>query len=211
MMINKGELIRRIEALSQTLTQPTHDDDWLEEETFENPFHGHVARRGYDEHECEDRRWDGGFKIEILEHSGSIQVEEFLDWLGSIEKIFCLKDVQENNKVKLVGLRLKCRALAWWDQLNLVWEQRGKPKVADSKKMKKMRQFLSFNYVQICQHLLWLQQGNRTLSDSIGEFQELIPRSGLSESEEQLVAHYICGLWQSIQDVLNLHNIWTVS
>lgn len=70
---------------------------------------------------------------------------------------------------------------------------------------------LPFNYVQtMYQPLQRLQQGNRSVSDYTREFQEWIARNDLLESEEQLVAQYI-GPRQSTQDVLNLHNIWTVS
>lgn len=42
----------------------THDnaDDGLEEEEFENPFHGCATRKDYFEQED---RWDSGFHIEI--------------------------------------------------------------------------------------------------------------------------------------------------
>lgn len=43
--------------------------------------------------------------------------EEFLDWLDSVEEIFDSKELADDKRVKLVTIKLKGRAIAWWEQL----------------------------------------------------------------------------------------------
>lgn len=45
-----------------------------------------------------------------------IQLEEFLDWLGTVDKVFLFKEVPEKKKVFLVATRLIGHVLAWWRQ-----------------------------------------------------------------------------------------------
>lgn len=56
-------------------------------------------------------------KLEIPEYSGSMKGEECLDWLNSVDKNFYYKDLVDYNRVKLVVLKLKGCAAAWWEQL----------------------------------------------------------------------------------------------
>jgi hypothetical protein len=42
-------------------------------------------------------------------------------------------------------------------------------------------------------------------------FYQLIARVDLNKSEEQMVARYLSGLKPSIQDIIGLHSLWTVS
>lgn len=72
--------------------------------------------------------------------------------------------------------------------------------------------FLPFGYMQsLFQRLQALRQGARFIDDYTEEFYQLIARNDLSETKEQLVARYLGGLRQSLQDVLSLHSLQTVS
>jgi hypothetical protein len=51
------------------------------------------------------------------EFNSDLNGEVFIDWLSIDERVFDLKDVPENKKVKLVAVKLRERASAWWDQL----------------------------------------------------------------------------------------------
>ena len=60
------------------------------------------------------RRWESGMRTEVPEFQGSMQPEEFLEWIGIVEEILEFKRVPEREKVALVATRLRGRAAAWW-------------------------------------------------------------------------------------------------
>ena len=59
-------------------------------------------RRRRDGADDDRRRWETG----ILEFHGSLQPEEFLDWLATVEEILDFKGVPENKWVPLITTRL---------------------------------------------------------------------------------------------------------
>ena len=65
-------------------------------------------------------------RIEIPEFYDSLQPEEFLDWLATIEEILDFKDVPENKRVPLIATRLRGGATAWWQQTKLTRNRLGK-------------------------------------------------------------------------------------
>lgn len=114
--------------------------------------------------------------------------------------------------VKLVAIRLKGRAFAWWEQLQLTRQRRGKGKIKEWGEMKKKlnEQFLPFNYIQT----LYKSLHNLKQSGSVEEYTEefhLLVRVELNESKDQRVARYISKLKPSFQDALDMQTLWTVS
>ena len=63
--------------------------------------------------------FDYNFKVEIPEFHGRFKPEDFVDWLNTIERVFDYYEVMDEKKVKLVAIRLKGRASAWWEQLQI--------------------------------------------------------------------------------------------
>lgn len=61
-----------------------------------------------DRRHCETSMW-----TEILEFHGTLQPEEFLDWLAMVGEILELKGVLDEMRVALVATRLQNRATAW--------------------------------------------------------------------------------------------------
>lgn len=47
----------------------------------------------------DNRRWEAGIHIDILEFHSSLQPEEFLDWIAQVDDILNFKEVSENHKV----------------------------------------------------------------------------------------------------------------
>ncbi|GJX67027.1 hypothetical protein Tco_0302754 [Tanacetum coccineum] len=111
-----NELRRQVEILTERLTQLEHPykkEEFELNDAFENLFHRHGRHHEQPMH----RRWEASIKVEIPDFLGTLKVEEFVDWLNTVERVFEFKDVPENKKVKWVAIKLKGRASAWWEQL----------------------------------------------------------------------------------------------
>lgn len=59
------------------------EDEGLDNDS-ENPFYGHAPHR--QPPVWDDRRWEMNIKLEIPELNGSLQAEQFIDWLNIVEK-----------------------------------------------------------------------------------------------------------------------------
>jgi hypothetical protein len=209
------DLQRQVAELAQLLAVQEFGNREMEnsdsDSTFDNPYHNPAPNR---DHSGRERHHGAlGFKVDLPEFSGTLQAEGFVDWLNEIEWIFECKEVPDRDKVKLVAIKLKGRASAWWEQLKRSREKQGKVKITDWEKMKiKMKShFLPFGYTQtLFQRLHSLRQGMRSVDDYTEEFYLLVARNDLSETEEQMVARYLEGLRQPLQDAPSLHSLWTV-
>jgi hypothetical protein len=97
-----------------------------------------------------DSRWESNFRLEFPEFHGGVNPKKFMDWLSTVERVFEYYEVPEQKKTKLVGVKLRGRASAWWEQVQVHRLRRGKPKVQEWAKMKKKlsTQFLPYNYAQ---------------------------------------------------------------
>uniref|UniRef100_A0A2N9F7T1 RNA-directed DNA polymerase n=1 Tax=Fagus sylvatica TaxID=28930 RepID=A0A2N9F7T1_FAGSY len=135
-------------------------------------------------------RWESSFKIEFPEFSGSLNAEDFVDWLNQVERIFEYHEISDHKKVKLVAIKLKSRASAWWEQFQVQRVRNGKRKVQEWVKMKKelQKQFLPFNYMQTLYRNLHNLRQQSSVDDYTEKFYELNSRLDLQESEEQQVA-----------------------
>ena len=162
----------------------------------------------------DNRRWESGMRTEIPEFHGSLQAEEFLDWLATVEEILEFKGVPEDKRVPLVATRLRGRATAWWQQLKLTRHRVGKSKIKTWEKMKKHLRaaFLPYNFQRLMyQRLQNLKQGSRTFDEYTTDFYQLVARNEIQEIEDQLVSRYIGGLRVQIQDTVNMFDPVSVS
>ena len=59
----------------------------------------------------DDRRmWESDMQTKVLEYQGSLQPEEFIDWLCTAEEVMEFKGVPKEIKVPLITTRLRGRA-----------------------------------------------------------------------------------------------------
>ncbi|KAE8694063.1 putative Quercetin 3-O-methyltransferase 1 [Hibiscus syriacus] len=159
-----ADLQRQVAELTQRLAaQDFEDRDASDQDTnsaFENPYHNRALFR---EHRGrEERHGDLGFRVDLLEFSGTLQAEGFVDWINEVKRIFEYKEVPDRVKVKLIAIKLKGRASAWWEQLRRSRERQGKAKIIDWEKMKKKMK----------------------VNDYTEEFYQLVARNDLSETED---------------------------
>ncbi|KAI0509958.1 hypothetical protein KFK09_010558 [Dendrobium nobile] len=153
-------------------------------------------------------------KLDIPFFYGKLNIEEYLDWERAVEAFFDYMEIAPEKQVKYVACRLKGRAGAWWLQLMQTRRREGKGRITSWYRMKRLLRghFLPTDFEQ----MLYLQyqhcsQGNRTVNEYTEEFYRLSARNDLNEFENQLVARYIGGLRESIQDKLELNYVWTLS
>ena len=89
------------------------------------------------------------FKIEVPEFEGKVDLEDFLDCLYTLERIFEYKDIPDNKKGKLIALRLRKYASLWWTNLcaKRVRERKSKIRTWEKMKSKLKAGFLPPTYV----------------------------------------------------------------
>lgn len=94
------------------------------------------------------QRWEAGFRLDIPEFTGSLNAEDFIDWLNMVEKILDFKQVPDDIGVPLVATHFKNRASAWWSQLKESRRHSGKYRINTWERLKKYmrRSFLPYNY-----------------------------------------------------------------
>ncbi|PKU69720.1 RNA-directed DNA polymerase [Dendrobium catenatum] len=123
-------------------------------------------------------------------------------------------DIEPEKQVKYVACRFKGGASAWWHQLLQTRQREGRGPVRNCLRMKQLLRshFLPTDFEQMLylryQHCI---QGTRTVSDYTEEFYRLSARNDLNENTNQIVARYIGGLKDVIQDKLELNSVWSLS
>nr|KAJ0218923.1 hypothetical protein LSAT_V11C300143610 [Lactuca sativa] len=217
------QLTDRMVELMNRGGQRSRTHSQVEDGEFGNPFGGSdgsyseddLERRPRRDHRGDNRRWEAGMRIDILEFDGvSLNPEGFIDWLATVEEVFEFKEVPENKRVSLIATRLRGRASAWWQQLKLTRYRLGKSKVVTWRKMKKCLRsnFLPHNFQRLMyQRLQNLKQGAKSVDDYTTEFYQLIARNDIQETEEQLVARYIGGIRVQIMDSINMFDPVSIS
>lgn len=151
-----------------------------EEDMIENVFAGNSQqdRRGEhhnerhnvqgEEHDQRYNRWESSFRSNIPEFHGTLNPEDFIDWLNTVEKILEFRQVPDNVRVSLVGTRFKGRTMAWWQQLKETRRQDNKPHINTWARLTKhmRRGFLPFNYERTLYNKLQnLRQGSRSVDE----------------------------------------------
>ena len=58
--------------------------------------------------------WESGIRTKKPEFQGSLQPEEFIDWLCTAEEVMEFKGFPEEMKAFFIATRLRGRATAWW-------------------------------------------------------------------------------------------------
>lgn len=184
------------------------EDDGYEDD---NPFAG-IRGNHHNRRYRDDPLRSMGVKVEIPEFSGKAQPDDFIDWLSTVERVFDLREIPDNLKVKLVAIKLKQHASLWWDHVKKQRRLDGKSKIESWEKMKKLlrHKFLPPNHRQ--QAFLdyqQLTQGTLSVEELINEFDRLRMRCDAAEEEEQIIARFLGVLKPAIADVVSLQPYFT--
>ena len=152
------------------------------------------------------------FKVDIPKFEGKPDSDDFLEWMQTVERIFEYKEVPEDQKVKLVALKLGKYASLWWTNLLAKRVRQGKSKIRTWEKMKaKLKdRFLPQNYIQNNYSLLHhLTQGSMNVEEYTREFEKLLIKCDLQEAEEQTIVRYLGGLDPKYAHVVELQTYST--
>ncbi|KAL4192639.1 hypothetical protein AMTRI_Chr06g195190 [Amborella trichopoda] len=76
-------------------------------------------------------------KVDIPDFEGKSQPDDFIDRLNIVERVIDYKDVPQNKKVEIIGIKLNKGALVWWEQLRARREKMERPKINIRERMKK--------------------------------------------------------------------------
>lgn len=95
-------------SLARHEDQDEEDDE--EDDVFENnPFarigdqnqqRAVIEAAGFD-----TRRWESGFRLDLPEFSGSLQPDQFLDWISTTKELLNFKRVPDEMRIHLVATR----------------------------------------------------------------------------------------------------------
>ncbi|GJZ48845.1 RNA-directed DNA polymerase [Tanacetum coccineum] len=197
------------------------DVDETEEDDFENYFHDSPPqtpprhhRQPPAPHHPTDPLRSLGIRTEIPEFDGKLHPDDFLDWLQTVERIFDLRDIPDNVKVKLVAIKLKKYASLWWEHIQLQRYRNGKHKISSWNKMQRLlrAKFLPLTFKQDA-YLDYqnLRQGSLSVEDLITEFERMRLRCGAEEDEEQVIARFLGVLRPDIADAVSLTQYYSFS
>lgn len=120
-----------------------------------------------------------GMKVEIPEFEGNAPPDVFIDWLHTMERVFDLKDLSEEQKVKIVAIKLRKYASVWWERVKRQQNHEGKSKVCSWEKMKRpmRKKFLPAHLRQeTFLEYHGVRQGDKTVEDYTSEFNRLCLR-----------------------------------
>ena len=169
--LNMGRGNGRHHIRTQQSNYGCEDSDVEEEYEDEWEARGtHFGYRGATDFDYRQRAKD------VPTFHGSMNVEDFLDWMSELETFFSFYEIPMDNRVNLVAYKLKGGAQSWWKNLQIIRERQGKLPITSWERMERelRRRFLPPNHDQILFNLLQnCAQGNRSVEVYTAEFHRL--------------------------------------
>ncbi|GKA08098.1 RNA-directed DNA polymerase, partial [Tanacetum coccineum] len=201
---DKKEMTQKMQAMQEQIQELIISQNHREDSASS----GSVNKRGAGSWHPND------IKVDIPEYDGKLDPDEFVEWLRTVERVFDYKQTTEDNKVKIVALKLRKYASTWWSNTCLKRERAGKEKIQTWPKMKaKMKQkFLPTYYVQNSfSQLHSLRQGTGTAEEYSREFEYLLMKCEVPEDDPQTPVPYLGGLEPRVANVIELHSYQTLT
>jgi len=134
------------------------------------------------------------FKVEIPKFETQLNLDEFIKWMNTFERVFEYKDLPYDKKVKLVALKLRKYASIWWSNVVSKRARKGNDKIRSWRKMKEklMAKFLPPHYLQDNYTKLYnLRQELKSVEEYTREFERLLMICDLRENEDQTIVRFL--------------------
>lgn len=166
-------------------------------------------RRGRRNHARDDFR---DVKVEPPEFDGSLNPEDYLEWVQSIKRVFEAKGYSDEKSFKVAVLKLKKYASLWYEHMKHQRMQEGKRSIRSWAKLQKLmdKRFLPSSYKQeLYLQMTHLKQANLSMAEYTREFEQLKLRTGVNEEPEQTIARYIRGMNSIVADKVDLQPYWS--
>nr|GEV32692.1 hypothetical protein [Tanacetum cinerariifolium] len=140
-----------------------------------------------EETKIEPNVWDDGLrlKIEIPEFTSKVYLDDFIDWLSTVERVFDVREILDKLKLKLVET---------WEKMKKQMKAKFLPE------NHRQEAFLDYHN---------MSQRNMTMEEVINEFDKLRMRCDVVEEEEQVVAQFLKVLKPEIANIVSLQPYWT--
>ena len=136
-------------------------------------------------------------KLELPCFNCLLKIEEFLDWLAEVERLFDYTKILEEMQAKLEAYKLKGVASTWWEQVQLTQNRSSKMPVHTWVKKKNLLKihFLPPDFEQVLyQQYQSCKLGNPFVLKYTEKFYRLKTFLDLNESEASSIAPYKEGL-----------------
>ena len=146
-------------------------------------------------------------KMDIPAYEGSLDAEEILDWIRTLDTYFDYEDIEEDKKVKHAVTKLKGHAALWWDELQADRRSKGKQKIKSWDRMiaKMKAKFIPRDYqITLFRRMQNLRQKLMAVKEYTEEFYKLNIRAGHQENDDEKVSRYMNGLRYKIQDEMSM-------
>ena len=148
------------------------------------------------------------FKVDIPEFEGQLDLDLFLGWLQTVERVFEFKDISEEKKVKLVALKLRKYVSIWWSNVVSKRVRKGKGKMKTWEKIKaKLKSkflpdpyYLQDNFLK----LHHLKQCSKSVEEYIRDFEQLLLKCDLKKDESETLIRQLSRLDEQIANVMEL-------
>ena len=152
---------------------------------------------------------DREIKVDLPDFNGSLDPNDFIDWLHEIERVFEFKGYNEEKKCRVAILKFKGYASLWWENVRKKRERERKDKIRSWDKLKRVlkKRFLPDDYKQdLYLKLHHLKQGDKRVEEYIREFEGLMLRSDIPEEKEHTIARFLGGLNRDIAYKIELQS-----
>ncbi|XP_076897913.1 uncharacterized protein LOC143551338 [Bidens hawaiensis] len=211
----ENEFLQRADQRDEeerTVTDSVGWDGYDHQDDFHNVFARQPRRTASPPRTPVDPLRPIGLRKEIPEFEGRLHAGDFIDWLHTVDRVFDLRDIPENLKVKIVAIHFRKYASLWWENVQKQRQWEGKQKVVTWEKMRRFlkNKFLPVNHKQdsfLDYHNL--KQGSLTVEEFINSFEQHCLRCGIDEDDEQVIARFLGALRPEILDVVSLQQYWS--